>query len=165
MTLLPSLSRIARSAPLRRLTTPTPFPPHATPQPLSRPQAPSATSPIHPSLPAKPLSATEARPSTPTVKSSSTNQPATPAPQPTPPPNQHQQLAMTYSQFPDVGNQLTELPLETLPPQLKREGDDCYNAVEGLRTHRFGDEFRVGSLGGSYSFDSINIKVLISALR
>ncbi|TKX25480.1 transcriptional repressor [Elsinoe australis] len=47
-------------------------------------------------------------------------------PHPTPPPNQSQALGMSYNQIPDVGNQLVELPVDALPPQLKREGEDWY---------------------------------------
>ncbi|KAF4555422.1 Transcriptional repressor rco-1-like protein [Elsinoe fawcettii] len=46
-------------------------------------------------------------------------------PHPTPPPGQNQPM-VPYSSIPDVGNQLTDLPLDALPPQLKREGDDWY---------------------------------------
>ena len=64
-------------------TTTEQVPPPAAPQPPVRPpQVPSATSPIHPSLPAKPLSASEARPSTPTVKTALPSQSTAPAPQP-----------------------------------------------------------------------------------
>lgn len=65
-----------------------------------------------------------------------------PVPHPTPPPahqqqpQQQQQAIVPYnSQIPDVGNQLCDLPLELLPPQLKREGEDWY-AVFNPRVQR-----------------------------
>lgn len=47
-------------------------------------------------------------------------------PRPTPPPGQQQALAVAHHQIPNVGNQLVELQVDALPPQLKREGDDWY---------------------------------------
>ena len=58
---------------------------------------------------------------------------------PTPPPNPHQQIAHNFqytpAQLEEIGNQLSELDPEKLPPDLKRSGDD-WHAVFNPRVHR-----------------------------
>ncbi|KAK4548509.1 hypothetical protein LTR36_009419 [Oleoguttula mirabilis] len=58
---------------------------------------------------------------------------------PTPPPNQNQQIApdfqYTHAQLEQIGNQLSELEPDKLPPHLKRQGDD-WHAVFNPRVHR-----------------------------
>jgi len=58
---------------------------------------------------------------------------------PTPPPNQNQQIApdfqYTHAQLEQIGNQLSELEADKLPPHLKRQGED-WHAVFNPRVHR-----------------------------
>ncbi|WPG98143.1 Hypothetical protein R9X50_00092900 [Acrodontium crateriforme] len=58
---------------------------------------------------------------------------------PTPPPNQTQQIApdfqYTHGQLDQIGNQLSELEPEKLPPHLKRQGED-WHAVFNPRVPR-----------------------------
>ncbi|KAI7026158.1 WD40 repeat-like protein, partial [Hortaea werneckii] len=62
-----------------------------------------------------------------------------PVARPTPPPNQNQQIApdfqYTNSQLEQIGNQLSELEPDKLPPHFKRQGDD-WHAVFNPRVHR-----------------------------
>ena len=73
-------------------------------------------------------------PATPQLNSANPYPDSPAMPRPTPPPNQHQAAAM-QQQLPDVGNQLVELPVDSLPPYLKREGEDWY-AVFNPRVQR-----------------------------
>ena len=58
---------------------------------------------------------------------------------PTPPPNHNQQIApdfqYTHAQLEAIGNQLSDLEPDKLPPHLKRQGDD-WHAVFNPRVQR-----------------------------
>ncbi|KAF2151133.1 WD40 repeat-like protein [Myriangium duriaei CBS 260.36] len=93
------------------------------------PQAPQPTASPGPGKPRPALlgGPNHGGPATPQLGSANPNFNSPAVPHPTPPPNQQQQAVVPYNQqVPDVGNQLCDLPLELLPPQLKREGEDWY---------------------------------------
>ncbi|EMC97358.1 hypothetical protein BAUCODRAFT_33079 [Baudoinia panamericana UAMH 10762] len=77
--------------------------------------------------------------------------PSVARPTPPPPPQQQQQYATnidfhyTPAQLDQIGNQLSDLEMEKLPPELKRQGDD-WHAVFNPRVHRRLDVDLVHSL-------------------
>jgi len=66
-------------------------------------------------------------PATPQLNSANPYPDSPAVPRPTPPPGQHYpHPAPNHREIPDVGNRLVELSPESLPSNLKREGDDWY---------------------------------------
>ncbi|KAF1346717.1 WD40-repeat-containing domain protein [Delphinella strobiligena] len=119
---------------------------YAQPAPSVNGYAPQPPQPTASPGPGKPR--TNARgppggPATPQQNSVNPFPPSPAIPRPTPPPalaQQQQALAMPqYQQFQNElggsGNQLVDLPIDALPPHLKREGEDWY-AVFNPRVRR-----------------------------